>query len=119
MRTLHELASSMLAAPVAGRVVLEPMARRGYRRYRRSGSTSHRAYVAMRKLYAADADAFERLALEAASEHELLDLPDNPDGILRGHVDEAVEALTRNGLYRSPDLLPELASDELTRIAVD
>jgi hypothetical protein len=117
MKKLNPVASSLLTLPGAGRFVLAPIARRGYRHYRVSGETPRRGYVAMRKLYAADPDAFEALAAEAGTEHENLQLPDDPPGIFHGQIDDAVRALDRDGVHVLTNLLPDATCSALVELA--
>jgi hypothetical protein len=117
MSVIRKLSGSLLATPVTGRVLLAPVARWGYRNYRRTGETPRAGFVAMRKLYAADPVAFDRLVRRAQGERQPLALPDAPSGIIAGHVDEAVEVLERDGLFVLPDRLPEPVCVELTELA--
>src|SRR5439155_18247977 len=115
--SFRRVISPLLELPGVGRLVLAPVARAGYKRYRESGATPRRAYVAMRKLYAADPSAFERLAAEARTEHAQLVLPDDPDGILHGRLDAALQALDTDGLYVLPEPLAAADCADLFELA--
>ncbi|MCU1358515.1 MAG: hypothetical protein JWM89_3933 [Acidimicrobiales bacterium] len=116
--------------PLVGRRILAPVARWGYRRHLRTGTTPPPAYRAMRKLYGCRAtEPFAALAAATADEVPLLDLPgdgagsdaDAPGtsraGIAAAEVDAVVAALSADGYAVLGHLLDSTWCDELEATA--
>lgn len=110
MSRLDRVASSALGA----RLLTGPIARWGYRRHRRDDETPRVAYQAMRKLYGAPTtDGFDDLIALAAVEDPLLELPDDPTGVVAGQVDALVATLEREGFALVGGRLDEAVCAEL------
>lgn len=107
----------VLEEPVVGRLLLGPIARRGYRRFRQEGQTSRAAYTAMRKLYASrDLGAFDRL-VEASQSERPPEAVDPAGGLIHGELDRALAALESDGLAVLDTRLPVGWCDELEATA--
>jgi Phytanoyl-CoA dioxygenase (PhyH) len=100
------LTRSLATTRPVGRLVLAPLAKAGYRRYRRTDSTPHSSYLAMRKLFAADPKAFAALVADAQHEHALLEGLRADSGIAAGAIGVLVDTLRRDGIAVFPTPLP-------------
>jgi hypothetical protein len=97
--------------------LLRLLANQGYGRYLRTDETPAVAYAAMRRLFAADPAAFERLAARTVDEHPLLTGLDPTVGVAAGEVDSLVERLRVDGLAVLSARLPETECVELEAVA--
>ena len=103
---------------VAGRLVLAPIARWGYRRSVAQGATPHLGYRAMRKLYGCASPApWEQLVERAAGAQPRLDIPADAPGLASGQVADVVDGLRAHGYHVLPDLLDAAVCDELEAVA--
>jgi len=111
------LSEALLTSGPIGSLVLRPIARRGYRRFGATGETPRWAHGAMRKLFAADPDAFEDLVARAGAEHPLLAGLDRSVGLAAGEIDRVVDSLRRDGVATLTNLVPERECAELELVA--
>ena len=111
------LTPALLTSRAVGSLVLRPIAFRGYRHYRDTDQTPRRAYAAMRKLFAADPNSFDRLVAEAQTEHAPLEGLDASRGLVGGRIDEVARQLHVDGIAVLPTLLSEAECVALEDVA--
>lgn len=111
---------ALLYSPLA-RILLAPLVRAGYWRFRRTGHTPPPSYAGFRKLHCITRGALNReLSREIARATPLLDL-DGATGVLgdRTALDAAVEGLKRDGIYVFPGRLDPALCSELHALATE
>jgi hypothetical protein len=97
-----------------GSLVLAPVTRWGYARYRKTGRTPPIAYSTMRKLFAARPSRFDDLVAQAATEAPgAVEHDADPQGLVASCADDALDALQRDGCYVLPVRLDDRSVDEL------